>query len=82
MEASKSSKQGDLTVSALLDLKKLQGKDPDYLFSENIIQAQYDEANMLETYLTEQELDEWSEEEFSLANRDIGPELLLNGKQL
>ena len=37
---------------------------------------------MLETYLDEQELDDWSEEEFSLANRDLGPELLLNSKLL
>ena len=39
MEASKSSIQNDLTVSVLLDLKKLQGKDPDYFFNENVIKV-------------------------------------------
>ena len=47
-----------------------------------MIEVQFDEKELLETYLEEQILSVWSENEFSMDNSEIGPELLLNGKYL
>ena len=79
---SRITKQNDPSVSILLDMKKLQCKDTDYLFDKEIIKAQFEEKKLLETYLIEQKLGVWSDTEFSMDNNEIGPELLLNGKYL